>query len=116
MPFTLLADSVDFGEWKTGVRAAGLLSAIGAAFCLKAGSGLGGALPAWILSATHYHANEIQSSEAIGGINFAFVWVPAIFYFLAVIPVFFYRRFEAMEPQIAADLEQRRAQQQLLTT
>ena len=50
MPFSLLSDSVDYGEWKGGVRAAGLLTAIGAAFCLKAGSGLGGALPAWILA------------------------------------------------------------------
>lgn len=108
MPFSLLADSVDYGEWKTGVRAAGLLSALGAAFCLKAGSGLGGALPAWILSATDYHANQIQSAEAIGGINFAFVWVPAIFYLLALLPVMFYKRFEAMEPQIAAELEARR--------
>ncbi|HEX2584626.1 MAG TPA: MFS transporter [Steroidobacteraceae bacterium] len=108
MPFSLLADSVDYGEWKTGVRAAGLLSALGAAFCLKAGSGLGGALPAWILSATHYQANQIQSAEAIGGINFAFVWVPAIFYLLALLPVLFYKRFEAMEPQIAAELEARR--------
>ena len=37
MPFSLLSDSVDYGEWKTGVRAAGLLTAVGAAFCLKAG-------------------------------------------------------------------------------
>lgn len=116
MPFSLLADSVDYGEWKTGVRAAGLLSALGAAFCLKAGSGLGGALPAWILSASHYQPNQIQSAEAIGGINFAFVWVPAIFYFLALLPVMFYKRFEAMEPQIAAELEARRSSAQYRTT
>jgi len=108
MPFSLLADSVDYGEWKTGVRAAGLLSALGAAFCLKAGSGLGGALPAWILSATHYQPNHVQSAEAIGGINFTFVWVPAIFYFFALLPAMFYRRFEAMEPHIATELEARR--------
>jgi sugar (glycoside-pentoside-hexuronide) transporter len=39
LPFSLLSDSVDYGEWKSGVRAAGLLTAIGASFCLKAGSG-----------------------------------------------------------------------------
>src|SRR5690606_36877303 len=47
MPFSVLSESVDYGEWKTGVRAAGLLTAVGAAFCLKAGAGLGGALPMW---------------------------------------------------------------------
>jgi Na+/melibiose symporter-like transporter len=112
MPFSLLADSVDYGEWKSGVRAAGLLSALGAAFCLKAGSGLGGALPGWILSATHYQANVVQTSEALGGIVLAFIWIPALFYFLAVGPVIFYGRFEAMEPQIAVDLEQRRIERE----
>lgn len=42
MPFSLISESVDYGEWKSGIRAAGLLTAIGAAFCLKAGAGLGG--------------------------------------------------------------------------
>ena len=39
-PPAVLSDSVDYGEWKTGIRAAGLLTAVGAAFCLKAGAGL----------------------------------------------------------------------------
>ena len=109
MPFSLLADSVDYGEWKTGVRAAGLLTAIGAAFCLKVGSGLGGALPAWILSATHYQANRPQHEPALAGIVFAFVWLPAIFYALALVPVMFYGRYEILEARIAATLRSRRA-------
>ena len=108
MPFSLLADSVDYGEWKTGVRAAGLLTAIGAAFCLKVGSGLGGALPAWILSVTDYHPNVAQNSRALAGIVFAFVWLPAIFYALALLPVLFYARYEMLEARIAETLLSRR--------
>jgi sugar (glycoside-pentoside-hexuronide) transporter len=108
MPFSLLSDSVDYGEWKTGVRAAGLLTALGAAFCLKAGSGLGGALPAWILGATGYVANATQSASALSGIEIGFIWLPAAFYLLSSIPVFFYRKYERMEPQIHAELEARR--------
>jgi len=109
MPFSLLADSVDYGEWKSGVRAAGLLTAIGAAFCLKVGSGLGGALPAWILSATDYHANVQQNPRALAGIVFAFVWLPAIFYALALLPVTFYGRYEMLEAHITETLRRRRA-------
>jgi len=109
MPFSLLADSVDYGEWKTGVRAAGLLTAIGAAFCLKVGSGLGGALPAWILSATDYHPHVAQNSRALAGIVFAFVWLPAIFYALALAPVMFYARYEILEGRIAETLRSRHA-------
>jgi sugar (glycoside-pentoside-hexuronide) transporter len=108
MPFSLLSDSVDYGEWKGGVRAAGLLTAIGAAFCLKAGSGLGGAVPAWILARFHYVPNVEQTARSITGIELSCVWLPAIAYTLAVLPVLFYYRYERLEPQIREDLEQRR--------
>src|SRR6202000_769866 len=109
MPFSVLSDSVDYGEWKTGIRAAGLLTAIGAAFCLKAGSGLGGAIPAWILDAHHYVANTEQTLESLRGIVLGCVWVPALFFTLAAVPVWFYQKYETLEPQIHADLEMRRA-------
>lgn len=110
LPFSMLSDSVDFGEWKSGVRSAGLLTAIGTAFCLKAGSGLGGALPAWVMGATGYVANQPQSPEAIGGIVFGFIWIPAVFYFLALIPVLFYRKYELLEPEVQEALKQRRGE------
>ncbi|MDP4779263.1 MAG: MFS transporter, partial [Akkermansiaceae bacterium] len=109
LPFSMLAETVDYGEWKTGIRSAGLLTAIGTGFCLKAGSGLGGALPAWTLGATGYVANVEQTSEAIRGIEIGFIWLPAIFYALALVPVFFYRKFEILEPRIQEELSQRRS-------
>src|SRR5215469_1576093 len=108
MPFSLLSDSVDYGEWKGGVRAAGLLTAIGAAFCLKAGSVLGGALPAWILAHFQYVPNVTQTARSLTGIELSCVWLPAIAYALAVLPVIFYHRYERLEPQIQRELEQRR--------
>ncbi len=109
MPFSILSDSVDYGEWKSGVRAAGLLTAIGAAFCLKAGSGLGGALPAWILQWSSYIPNVEQSRQSLHGIELSFVWLPALCYALAAIPVLFYHRYERLESEIRRDLAERRA-------
>jgi sugar (glycoside-pentoside-hexuronide) transporter len=108
LPFSLLSDSVDYGEWKSGVRASGLLTAIGAAFCLKAGSGLGGALPAWILAHFQYVPNVEQTERSLKGIELSCVWLPAVAYALATFPVLFYRRYERLEPQIQQDLEERR--------
>jgi sugar (glycoside-pentoside-hexuronide) transporter len=108
MPFSVISDSVDYGEWKTGVRAAGLLAAIGAAFCLKAGAGLGGALPGWILQASGYVPNVPQTESVLRGIEMSVVWLPTACFLLSLIPVLFYRRFELREPQIRAELEQRR--------
>lgn len=109
MPFSVLSDSVDYGEWKSGVRAAGLLTAIGASFCLKAGSGLGGALPAWILAHYSYVPNVEQTARSLFGIQAGFIWLPAVCYALAMLPLFFYHRYERLEPRIREELEQRRA-------
>ena len=91
------------------MTAAGLLTAVGAAFSLKAGSGLGGALPAWILDWSQYVPNAAQTSKALFGIEVGFIWLPAVFYAIAVIPVFFYHHYERLEPKIREDLELRRS-------
>jgi sugar (glycoside-pentoside-hexuronide) transporter len=108
MPFSVLSDSVDYGEWKTGIRAAGFLTAIGAAFCLKAGAGLGSALPAWIMDAYGYIPNVDQTLRSLKGIELGFIWLPAVFFVVSIIPVIFYRQFEMLEPRIHAELELRR--------
>jgi sugar (glycoside-pentoside-hexuronide) transporter len=109
VPFSILSDSVDYGEWKTGIRAAGLLTAVGAAFCLKAGAGLGAAIPLWIMGHNGYVAKAEQAPAALKAIEMGIVWIPAVCLVISLIPVLFYRRFERMEPQIHAELDRRRA-------
>lgn len=115
LPFSILATSVDYGEWKTGIRAAGFLTAIGAAFCLKAGSGLGGALPAWIMAHFSYVPNVQQTARSIFGIDLSCIWLPTLAYGLAIIPVIFYSRFERQEGIILRDLTERRRTAEVLS-
>jgi sugar (glycoside-pentoside-hexuronide) transporter len=107
LPFSILAESVDYGEWRTGIRAAGLLTAVGTAFCIKAGSGLGGALPAWIMAAHDYVPNVAQSARSLEGISIGFIWLPAAAYALAILPVLFYQKYERLEPRIREELAAR---------
>jgi len=109
MPFSVISDSVDYGEWKSGIRAPGLLTAIGAAFCLKAGAGLGGAIPLWIMGASGYVPKVDQSASSLRAIEFSIVWLPAICFLLSAVPVLFYKKYELLEPRIHAELAQRRA-------
>lgn len=106
--FSILATSVDYGEWKSGVRAAGLLTALGAAFCLKAGAGLGGALSAWIMAHFSYVPNVEQSQRALMGIQLSCIWLPAAAYTVAALPVLFYGRYEKKESRVVRALEARR--------
>ncbi len=107
LPFSILAISVDYGEWKSGVRASGFLMAIGASFCLKAGSGLGGALPAWIMNWYGYVPNAAQTAHALRGIVLSCIWLPAAAYALAMIPVLFYGRYERDEAMVQNELAAR---------
>jgi Na+/melibiose symporter-like transporter len=50
----------------------------------------------------------VQTAQSLFGINLSFIWLPALCYGLAVIPVFFYGAFEKLEPQIGRDLAERR--------
>jgi sugar (glycoside-pentoside-hexuronide) transporter len=111
LPFSMLADTVDYGEWKRGVRAAGLLTAIGGAFCFKVGAGLGGAVPMWLLHAGGYLEGKEQAPAAVAALDWGIVGVPAVCFALALVPALFYGRFERLEPQIHAALTQRRAEQ-----
>jgi Na+/melibiose symporter-like transporter len=109
LPFSMLADTVDYGEWKKGVRAAGLLTAIGGAFCFKVGAGLGGALPMWLLHAGGYLEGRVPTPATITALDWGIVGVPVICFVLALLPALFYGRFERLEPQIQVALAQRRA-------
>lgn len=108
MPFAMLSDAVDFGEWKTGVRSAGFLSAMGSSFCIKVGAGFGSYILSMIMASTNYVANQTQTAEALGGIRFVFIWLPAILFASAIIPMVRYFKYENQESQVRADLEARR--------
>ena len=62
MPFGMLADTVDYGEWKTGIHAAGFLTAVGSAFCIQVGSGFGAFVPLEIMGANGFDATLEQQS------------------------------------------------------
>ncbi|WP_419154414.1 glycoside-pentoside-hexuronide (GPH):cation symporter [Weissella bombi] len=110
MPFAMLADTVDFGEWKTGIRASGFLTAVGSAFCIQLGSGFGSFIPSKIMGAAGFVANKTQDTTALSSINFCFIWLPVIIYVVVAILMSFYLKYEKNEPNILAELDKRHAE------
>ncbi|ARN91156.1 sodium:solute symporter [Levilactobacillus brevis] len=110
MFFSMVGDTVDFGEWKTGIRANGFLTAMGASFCIQMGSGIGSFIAARILSTFGFTAaKSIQSSSSLSAINFTFIWVPVIIYAFSALCMVFYRKWEKHEPVVNEELAERRA-------
>jgi len=104
--YAMLADTVDYGEWRSGVRAQGLLTA-SSSFGVKFGMGIGGALAAWVLALGSYVPNREQAASGLAAIQFNFVWIPFICFMLCVGLLLFYR-LGHVEQQMYKDLEARR--------
>jgi len=86
----LLADSVDYGEWKNGVRAEGIVTSA-SSFTAKFGMGIGGAITGMLLSIGHYTPNKTQSAAALFSIEANYVWVPLVALVISFILILFYR-------------------------
>ncbi|MFC4402501.1 MFS transporter [Gracilibacillus xinjiangensis] len=105
--FAMLADTIEYGEWKTGVRTEGLVYSAGS-FGTKVGSGLGAAVMGWLLSFAGYIGGAAQQSDsAISMILFMFIWAPAIIAVIQLIILFFYK-LDKIYPKILADLQARK--------
>lgn len=108
--FALIADTVDYGEWKSGVRAQGLLASTASGIAIKLGSGLGGAIPAWLLAAGGYVANQTQTPSALHMIEISFIWLPILLCILSILILVSLYRWEKPHHEIVAELEARRVQ------
>lgn len=110
LPFAMIADTVDYGEWRNGIRAAGFLTAIGSSFAIKVGSGLGSWVPSLILDNAGYVADAVQTQASLDAIQFCVSFLPAIFFIVGGLLILLYRPFEKKEPQIKKELIARRGE------
>ena len=107
--WAMVSDTVDYGEWVTGLRMEGLTNS-GSSFGYKVGNGLGSALLGLILSLGGYVGNATtQTESAIFSINIAFWILPCIISALIVVILSFYK-LDSEFSGILADLELRRKQ------
>lgn len=102
---SMLMDTVEYGEWKTGQRLEGVIFSLNTFRAQLAGA-IGAALGAYTLAAVKYVPNVAQSQEAIKGIHLFFSLVPGILSLLATVPYMFYdlteNRYEVILQELVA--------------
>jgi glucuronide carrier protein len=103
--FALEADTVEYGEWRTGVRTEGTTYAA-FSFTRKLGQAVGGAVAAYAIGLGGYVAGaDVQSEGAINAIRYAAGFVPAVFILIAITIMAKYplteSRFQAMVSEVA---------------
>jgi len=111
--WALEADTVEYGEWRTGVRTEGITYAL-FSFTRKLGQAVGGALAAFVIGLGGYVGGvATQSQSAINAIRFASGFAPAVCILIGIAIFFRYplteSRFREMVRDIAARRVERRA-------
>lgn len=89
--WAMVSDTIDYGEWKTGVRTEGLVNSA-CSFGYKIGNGIGSALLGLILEVGGYVGElAVQPASALVSIRVCFVWIPIAIYVIGLVIMRFYR-------------------------
>jgi GPH family glycoside/pentoside/hexuronide:cation symporter len=105
--WAMMGDVADYGEWKTGRRATGTVTAA-VVFALWIGLALGGAIAGWLLSFYGYQPNVLQTEHALLGIRLiASVYSGAAF-LAAAVCLLFYGITMKLNMTISHELTERR--------
>ena len=106
--FALLADTIEYGEWKTGIRNEGMVYS-GGSMGIKIGSGLGTAIIGWVLAFGGYVGGaDVQAASALQSIQTLFIYIPMGINVLMIVLLLFYN-LDKKYPQIIRDLQARNA-------
>jgi GPH family glycoside/pentoside/hexuronide:cation symporter len=106
--WAMMGDVADYGEWKTGRRATGTVTA-GVVFALWVGLALGGAIAGWLLSAYGLVSEAaVQTAQTQTGILLTASIYAGMFFFAAAICLFLYPLNRDKNQSIANDLAERR--------
>ncbi len=105
--FALVADVVDYGEWKTGTRLDGLTNS-STSFGTKVGSGLGSAIVGWGLGLVAYDGKLAeQTAQTVVGIKNCYTLLPIILFAIGLV-VLLFTNLDKDSEQIQAELQARR--------
>ncbi|MFR5876123.1 MAG: MFS transporter [Eubacterium sp.] len=117
LPTLLIAECVDFAEWKTGIRSEGV-SFSTQTFMAKAQSALQSYTIGLLLVAFSFiqpkadaagvMVQQVQSAATLNGIWAMYTIIPAVSYIFCIIPLFFYEIKGETAKKMQKELEERR--------
>jgi glucuronide carrier protein len=111
--WALEADTVEYGEWKTGIRTEGITYAL-FSFTRKQGQAIGGAAAAYTIGIGGYIADSAsQPDSAVTAIRLAAGAVPAVVMGIAVAIMWAYPLTESRFREIVREVAQRRVKREV---
>lgn len=106
--WALEADTIEYGEWKTGMRTEGTTYAV-FSFTRKVGQAVGGAAAAYTIALFGYVSGaEVQPETAVLGIRAAAGIVPAVMFLGAILIMLRYDLTEERHAELVQEIHERR--------
>lgn len=114
--WAFVSDTVEYGEWKTGVRTEGLVYC-SLTFCRKCSAALAGLIPGLVLAWSGYVPNVAQTATTKAGIaNLMFIYPASALLCAALLMLCFYPLNEQRYQHIIAELAERHLNNRIATT
>ncbi|WP_208588565.1 glycoside-pentoside-hexuronide (GPH):cation symporter [Gracilibacillus suaedae] len=110
IPWAMLPDCVDYGEWKTGIRGAGVVSS-SLTFINKLGSAVGGMIGGALLGVAGYVAGQSQSPETLRMIVYLYALLPILGHIFTIIALKFYKLDNKLHAQMLKEIKSRKESQ-----
>lgn len=105
----MVLDTIEYGEWKTGVRVQGILTSA-QSVAQKVANGIGTVILGVVLTQVGYDGKAaIQSAAASSGIELFFKWTPMVVYIIQMVLLLAYK-LDKEYPKIMEELAQRHAE------
>jgi len=108
MIYAMIPDTVEYGQWKSGIRADGFIYA-SSSFMMKLGGAVSPALLGVLLQVSGYIPGGTQSIFTLQMINGTMNLMPAILAIIAAIIFYFYKLDDKLHGQILGELAEREA-------
>lgn len=105
--WSMVPDTVEYGEWKTGIRAEGAIYGL-VSLTQKVALGLGVGLLGVLLDAFGYRPNTVQSPHTLEGIRILLTLVPAALTFVVASLIWFYPITHMLHHRLVRAIEWRR--------
>ena len=105
--FAMVTDTIEYGEWKTGIRTEGLINSA-ASFGQKIGNGISLLLVGAVLSVGGYVGTAaVQTEGAITAIRACYIYIPIVLTVIQIIVLAFYHLDKEYDT-ILSELKSRR--------
>lgn len=105
--WAMYADTADYGEWKNGRRATGLVFSA-STMSQKFGWAIGAYIALELMAQVGFVPNQVQSPESIKGLLLLFSLIPAALGVISIVLLLLYPLTDKRVEELIAELEQRR--------